>query len=107
MALSIYSGAMLLLSPALAITFSFATWLLLRHGRNAHQVRRRAGSILWTAHAAAYWTANAILRLWFGYSTPTLGMSSWAAIIFIHAAFSMLWMAALLLRYESSPDSDE
>ena len=103
--MTIYSQALLLLSPILAATFWAATWLLARQARRAHQERRRLGSILWTGHAAVYWTANAALRLFFGYSTPTLWVSAWASILFIHAAFSMVWMAAFLLRYESSPDS--
>jgi hypothetical protein len=103
--MSVYSQALLLLSPFLALTFWLAAGLLFRQARRMHQGRRRLGSLLWCGHAAVYWTANAVLRLFFGYAAPTLAISAWASILFIHAAFSMLWMAAFLLRYESSPDS--
>lgn len=97
--MSVYRQALELLSPMLALIFWVATWLLVRQGR------RRLGSVLWCGHAAFYWSANAALRWWFGYDAPTLAVSAWASIVFVHAGFSMLWMAAWLLRYESSPDS--
>ena len=103
--MSVYSQASLLLSPFLALTFWLAAGLLFRQARRMHQGRRQLGSLLWCGHAAVYWTANAVLRLFFDYAAPTLAISAWASILFIHAAFSMLWMAAFLLRYESSPDS--
>lgn len=103
--MSVYSHALLVLAPLLALVFWLATILLVRQARRCHQGRRRLGSVLWTGHAAIYWTVNAVLRLFFGYAAPTLWVSAWASILFVHAAFSMLWMAALLVRYESSPDS--
>ena len=103
--MTVYSQALLLLAPILALTFWLATWLLARQGRRAHQMTRRLGSLLWCGHAALYWSVGSVLRLFFGYSAPTVAMSAWGSIIFIHAAFSMIWMAAWLLRYESSPDS--
>lgn len=102
--MSVYSQALELLSPMLALIFWLSAWLLVRQGRRAHQ-GRRLGSVLWCGHAAVYWTANAVLRWFFGYSAPSLAVSAWASIVFVHAGFSMLWMAALLVRYESSPDS--
>ncbi len=100
-----YTQALQILSPILAATFWIATGLLIRQANCANARRRRLGSILWTAHAATYWTVNAILRLFFDYTAPTLAISAWAAILFVHAAASILGMAMLLLRYESSPDS--
>lgn len=100
-----YTQALTLLAPLLAVLFWLAAWLLIRQGRLAGQRKRRLGSVLWAAHAALYWSVNATLRLFFGYAAPTLAMSAWGSIVFIHAAFSMLVMAVLLLRYESSPDS--
>lgn len=101
----VYTQALLLLAPFLAVTFWLAAWIFYRQARLTHQGRRRLGSLLWCGHAAIYWTANAVLRLFFDYAAPSLAISAWGSILFIHAAFSMLWMAAFLLRYESSPDS--
>lgn len=103
--MTVYIQALKILSPLLAITFWLAAWLLLCQATRAHQRRRRLGSILWTLHAAIYWTANTILRLAFDYTAPTLAISAWASILFVHAATSILGMAFLLNRYESSPDS--
>lgn len=103
--MSVYSHALLVLAPLLALVFWLATLLLVVQARRCGQGRRRLGSVLWTGHAAIYWTVNAVLRLFFGYAAPTLAISAWGAIVFVHAGFSMLWMAAYLLRYESSPDS--
>lgn len=100
-----YTQALTLLAPLLTVLFWLAAGLLARQGRCAQQRKRRLGSVLWAAHAALYWSVNATLRLFFGYAAPTLAMSAWGSIVFIHAAFSMLVMAVLLLRYESSPDS--
>lgn len=100
-----YTQALRILAPILAVTFWLAAWLLLRQSMRAHQGRRRLGSILWTTHAAVYWSTNAILRWFFGYAAPSVAVSTWGSIVFVHAAFSMLWMAILLFRYESSPDS--
>ena len=99
-----YTQALLLLAPLLAVLFWAAAILLARQGSCVKQRKRRLGSVLWAAHVAVYWTTNAVLRLFFGYTAPTVWMSSWGTIIFVHAAISLLTMA-LLLRYESSPDS--
>lgn len=103
--MTVYSQALLLLSPFLAITFWLATWLLMRQGRRSGQRKRRLGSVLWAAHSAVYWTVNAVLRIGFGYIGPTVWFSAWATVLAVHAALSLLTMAILLLRYESSPDS--
>lgn len=103
--MTVYTQALKLLAPLLALTFWLAAWLLFCQATRAHQRRRRLGSLLWTIHAAIYWTVNAILRILFDYAAPTLAISAWASILFVHAATSILGMAFLLNRYESSPDS--
>lgn len=100
--MSLYTQALLILSPVVAALFWAGTLLLLWHGRRAGRVKRRLGSTTWAAHAAIYWSVNAILRIGFHYTVPTLWMSIWGAILFTHASASILMMALILLRYESS-----
>ena len=100
-----YTQALTILSPLLAGLFWAAAFLLARQGRLTGQRKRRLGSILWAVHSAIYWTVNAVLRLGFDYAGPTLLFSAWATVLSMHAAFSLLTMAVLLMHYESSPDS--
>lgn len=100
-----YTHALTLLAPILAVLFWTAAALLAYQGARTGQRKRRLGSVLWAVHSAIYWTANVVLRAGFGYVGPTLLFSAWAAVLAVHAALSLLIMAILLLRYESSPDS--
>ena len=99
-----YNQALAILSPLLAMLFWLAAFLLARQGQRSQQRKRRLGSVLWAGHAAIYWTANAVARFGFGYTGPAFLFSAWATVLSLHAAFSLLVMALLLLRYESSPD---
>ena len=103
--MSTYTQALTLLAPLLAVLFWLAAALLAYQGGRAGQRKRRLGSVLWAVHSAIYWTANTVLRSVFGYVGPTVWFSTWATVLAVHAALSLLIMAILLLRYESSPDS--
>ena len=103
--MSTYTKALTLLAPLLAVLFWLAAGLLAYQGRCTGQRKRRLGSILWAVHSAIYWTVNAVLRIGFDYTGPTVWFSAWATVLAVHAALSLFVMAILLLRYESSPDS--
>lgn len=100
-----YTQALMLLAPLLAVLFWLAAALLAYQGSRTGQGKRRLGSVLWAVHSALYWTTNAVLRIGFDYVGPTVWFSAWGTMLAVHAALSLLIMAILLLRYESSPDS--
>jgi hypothetical protein len=100
-----YSSVMQIVAPMLALAFWVITGWFVMYGRRSGVWRRYLGMLLWTANVAVFWTFGAYWRLAIGSVPPgwIVPINFWSSVIYLQAAFSMLFGLVFLHRYTTPP----
>lgn len=103
-----YAHVMRIVSPLLALAFwALSVWFI-SYGRRYRVWRRFLGMFAWTINVAIFWTLLAYFRLAAG-SIPAAWITVvnfWSVVLYLQAAFSMLFGLIFLHQISSPRDTD-
>lgn len=97
-----YNHVMRIAAPLLAVMFWSISFWFVWYGKRNRDWKRYLGMLAWTANVALFWTLGAYLRLATDYPAPTVAMSLYSVILYLQAAFSMLF-ALIVFRIHALP----